>query len=90
VTDPQPPAYDRLLDERGQRCPMPVIALARMTNALPEARLLLLSDDAAAETDVPAWCRLRHRTLVWVGDAPDGRGRAYLVAPPDPSAAAAD
>ena len=84
------PAHDRLLDERGQRCPMPVIALARMTNALPEARLLLLSDDAAAETDVPAWCRLRHRTLAWVGDSPDGRGRAYLVVPLDPPTPAED
>jgi len=43
-----PPAYDRILDERGKVCPMPVISLARMTNALPEARLLLLADDAAA------------------------------------------
>ena len=75
------PPYDRVLDERGRRCPMPVIALARMTTALPSARLLLLSDDAAAETDVPAWCGLRGRTLAWVGDAPDGRGRAYLVVP---------
>jgi len=76
-----PPAYDRVLDERGSVCPMPVIALARMTAALPEARLLLLSDDPAAEHDVPAWCALRGRMLGWVGDAPDGRGRAYLVAP---------
>jgi len=81
VSGSQLPAHDRLLDERGQRCPLPVIALARMTTALPGARLLLLSDDAAAETDVPAWCRLRHRTLAWVGDSPDGRGRAYLVVP---------
>ena len=76
-----PPAYDRILDERGKVCPMPVISLARMTNALPEARLLLLADDAAAESDVPAWCGLRGRVLAWVGDAPDGRGRAYLVVP---------
>jgi TusA-related sulfurtransferase len=81
VSASTPPPYDRVLDERGRRCPMPVIALARMTTALPAARLLLLSDDAAAETDVPAWCGLRGRTLAWVGDAPDGRGRAYLVVP---------
>ena len=76
-----PPSHDRVLDERGKVCPMPVIALARMTNALPDARLLLLSDDPASESDVPAWCGLRDRVLAWVGDAPDGRGRAYLVVP---------
>jgi TusA-related sulfurtransferase len=76
-----PPPYDRLLDERGKVCPLPVISLARMTHALPAARLLLLSDDPAAESDVPAWCGLRGRKLEWVGDAPDGRGRAFLVVP---------
>ena len=77
-----PPAYDRLLDERGRRCPIPVVNLARMTNADPRARLLLLDDDPAADSDVPAWCSLRGRVLAWTGPAPDGRGRAYLVVPP--------
>lgn len=77
-----PPAYDRLLDERGRRCPIPVVNLARMTNADPRARLLLLADDPAADSDVPAWCSLRHRVLAWTGPAPDGHGRAYLVVPP--------
>ncbi len=72
---------DRTLDERGKRCPIPVISLARAVNAMPEARILLLSDDAAAETDVPAWCALRGRVLVWTGRAPDGAGRGYLVVP---------
>ena len=77
--------YDRVLDERGTRCPMPVVNLARMTNADPTKRLLLLADDPAAESDVPAWCRLRHRVLAWHGTAPDGRGSAWLVVPPPPS-----
>ena len=47
----------------------------------PRARVLLLADDPAAETDVPAWCALRGRVLAWTGDAPDGRGRAYVVSP---------
>jgi TusA-related sulfurtransferase len=70
-----------VLDERGRRCPLPVIALARAAAADPSARVLLLADDPAAETDVPAWCGLRGRALAWAGDAPDGRGRAYLVTP---------
>jgi len=75
------PAHDRVLDERGKRCPVPVISLARITNADPGTRVLLLADDAAAETDIPAWCTLRGRVLEWTGDAPDGRGRGYLVVP---------
>jgi len=80
------PAYDRVVDERGKRCPAPVISLARRVSVEPEARLLLLSDDAAAETDIPAWCALRGRTLAWVGPAPDGAGRGYLVIPQEEQA----
>ncbi len=76
------PAYDVLLDERGSRCPVPVIALAREVKTDPSRRLLLLSDDPAAETDVPAWCSLRGRALEWTGPAPDGgAGTAFLVVP---------
>ena len=62
---------------------MPVITLARQVSVEPDARLLLLADDPAAETDIPAWCALRGRTLAWVGPAPDGVGRGYLVIPPE-------
>lgn len=77
------PAYDVLLDERGRRCPLPVIALAR-TLAADDAptRVLLLSDDPAAASDVPAWCGLRGKVLDWVGPAPDGSGSGYLVRTP--------
>ncbi len=48
------------LDCRGQRCPLPIIALARR---LPDAALgavvVLLADDPAARADVRAWCRMR-------------------------------
>jgi TusA-related sulfurtransferase len=75
------PSYDRLVDERGKRCPVPIITLARTVTAWPTARLLLLADDAAALSDVPAWCALRGRVLEWTGTPPDGRGHAFLVAP---------
>ena len=84
MTAPGPaemPAYDVVLDERGRLCPLPVIALARATAADPAAVVLLLSDDPAAETDVPAWCALRGRLMAWSGDADDGKGRAYVVSP---------
>ena len=48
------------LDCRGQRCPLPVIALARRLPELPVGNVLtVLADDPAAANDIPAWCRLR-------------------------------
>jgi tRNA 2-thiouridine synthesizing protein A len=73
------PAYDELLDERGALCPMPVIALARAFSADPVPdRVLLLADDPAAATDIPAWCSLRRRGLLWTGSTADGVP-AFLV-----------
>ena len=73
--------YDVVVDERGSLCPMPVIALARAVRQSPEATVLLLADDPAAISDVPAWCAMRTRVLVWTGDTGDGRGHGFLVAP---------
>jgi tRNA 2-thiouridine synthesizing protein A len=48
------------LDCRGQRCPLPVIALARRLPELPVGAVLrVLADDPAAAVDIPAWCRMR-------------------------------
>ena len=48
------------LDCRGQRCPLPVITMAKRLAELPiGAELRILADDPAAATDIPAWCRLR-------------------------------
>lgn len=49
-----------VLDCRGQRCPLPVIALARHLPELPPGTVLrVLADDPAAASDIPAWCRMR-------------------------------
>jgi tRNA 2-thiouridine synthesizing protein A len=54
-----------VLDCRGQRCPLPVIALARRLPELPVGTVLrVLSDDPAAAVDIPAWCRLREQEYV--------------------------
>jgi TusA-related sulfurtransferase len=46
-------------------CPVPIIRLARTAGSLPPGSLVeLLTDDPAAEYDVPAWCRLRGHELV--------------------------
>jgi tRNA 2-thiouridine synthesizing protein A len=52
------------VEARGVLCPVPIIRLARTAAALPSGSLIeLLTDDPAAEYDVPAWCRLRGHHL---------------------------
>ncbi len=49
-----------VVDARGTRCPVPVIRVARQARDLsPGDVVVLLADDVAARTDVPAWARLR-------------------------------
>lgn len=54
-----------ILDCLGKPCPVPVIELAR---ALPQVEvgdlIEVLSDDPAAASDIPAWCRLRGQDYV--------------------------
>jgi tRNA 2-thiouridine synthesizing protein A len=48
------------LDCLGQRCPLPVIALARRLPELPPGAVIrVLADDPAAANDIAAWCRMR-------------------------------
>lgn len=61
---------DEILDCRGQRCPLPVIALARRLPELPVGgQLRVLADDPAAAVDIPAWCRLRGQEYLGVQTA---------------------
>ncbi|MEV4482151.1 sulfurtransferase TusA family protein [Micromonospora coxensis] len=54
-----------VLDCRGQRCPLPVIALARRLPQLPVGAVLrVLADDPAAAVDIPAWCRMRDQDFL--------------------------
>ena len=63
-----------IVDCLGQRCPLPVIALAKaITEVEVGETLTLLADDPAAEPDVQAWCRMR-------GHAYEGRdGDAFTL-----------
>ncbi len=71
------PADVVVLDCRGQRCPLPVITLARRLPQLPvDATVRVLADDPAAAVDIPAWCRMR--------------GQAYLGATSQDGAPAYD
>ncbi len=59
------------LDCRGMLCPLPVIELAKRIGDVEVAdTIVVLADDPAAATDIPAWCRMREQELV---EAADGR-----------------
>lgn len=76
------------LDERGRRCPLPVIALMRAASAYPPGHMVaVISDDPAAEHDIPAWCRLKGATFIERIAPPDGgAGSAFVVRLPGASA----
>ena len=60
-----------VLDCRGQRCPLPVIALAKQLPTVEVGDVVrLLADDPAAAYDVPAWCRMRSQDYLG-SPAPD-------------------
>lgn len=54
---------EHTIDARGLLCPQPLILLARAARDRPGTVIVLLADDPAAESDVPAWCRLRGASL---------------------------
>ncbi|MBH1933568.1 aminotransferase class V-fold PLP-dependent enzyme [Streptomyces sp. AV19] len=67
-----------VVDALGKRCPIPVIELAKVFADVPVGGLVtVLSDDAAARLDVPAWCEMRGQE--YVGERPVERGVAYTV-----------
>jgi tRNA 2-thiouridine synthesizing protein A len=64
-----------LVDCRGQRCPLPVITLARrLATVEPGVVLRVLADDPAAATDIPAWCRLRGQRFLGTVEVAGGTG----------------
>jgi tRNA 2-thiouridine synthesizing protein A len=62
-----------VLDQRGRRCPLPVIELARHVADVPVgAEIAVAADDPAARLDIPAWCRLRGHDYTGESAAADG------------------
>jgi tRNA 2-thiouridine synthesizing protein A len=69
-----------VVDASGQRCPLPVITLARRIEEVPvDGVVELLADDPAAAHDVPAWCRLREHRYEGEAPGPSGAVTAYRV-----------
>ena len=49
------------LDCLGQKCPLPVIKLAKnIANVQVGEVIRVLADDPAAANDIPAWCRMKN------------------------------
>lgn len=66
------------IDTLGLLCPIPIVRLAAAAmDAAPGTIIEVLSDDAAAKADVPAWCRMKGQELIGVEDR--DRGWAFLV-----------
>ena len=84
---------DLVVDARGERCPVPVIRLARLVRDLPAVpegagpvTVRVLATDPAAAADVPAWCRMRGQRFIGAQEQADHT--AYVVEV-TPTAAAA-
>jgi tRNA 2-thiouridine synthesizing protein A len=61
------------LDCRGLVCPAPVIELARHVADVEVGDVLgVASTDAAARSDVPAWCRMTGQEYIGQKAAEDG------------------
>ncbi len=70
---------DLELDCRGQRCPLPVIELARHVTDVPiGAVVAVVATDPAARHDVPAWCRMRDQEHLGEETTPDGAVRLLV------------
>ena len=79
--EPLNPPEPLVVDARGERCPLPVIRLARVARDLPPGTsavtVRVLATDPAAASDVPAWCRMRGQRFVEAQE--EGDHTAYVV-----------
>ena len=77
MSETQSPAL--ILDCRGQRCPLPILALARRITEIDVGALITVeAEDPAAAPDVSAWCRMRGHEYVGPSRAADDTAR-YTV-----------
>jgi TusA-related sulfurtransferase len=67
-----------VLDMLGRLCPLPVIELGKRVGSVDVgSTIAVLSDDPAAASDIPAWCRMRGHE--YVGERAEPVGVAYVV-----------
>ncbi|HEU5418036.1 MAG TPA: sulfurtransferase TusA family protein [Streptosporangiaceae bacterium] len=57
----------------GKKCPIPIIMLAERIREVAIGEMVeVLADDPAAESDLPAWCRLKSQEHVLTRQLPEG------------------
>ncbi len=67
------PRPDMRLNERGHRCPMPVIAVARAAKQVDSGTVIAVAcTDPGAASDIPAWCEMRGVDYLGCATEPDG------------------
>ncbi|MFC1616887.1 sulfurtransferase TusA family protein [Candidatus Margulisiibacteriota bacterium] len=55
---------ENILDCRDQKCPMPIMNLARTVRAMEKDEIVkILSNDIAFPKDVEAWCQMTNHVL---------------------------
>jgi tRNA 2-thiouridine synthesizing protein A len=63
--EPEGPPPVLVIDALGRKCPIPIIMLAERIREVPVGQIVaVLADDAAARTDIPAWCRMKSQDFV--------------------------
>ena len=84
---------DLVVDARGERCPMPVIRLARLVRDLAAeatdpgpVTVSVLATDPAAASDLPAWCRMRGQRFVGAQERAGHTAYVIEVTPTAPEA----
>lgn len=64
----------------GRKCPLPIIMLAERIGEVAVGQVIVvLADDPAAKTDVPAWCGLKSHDYIGAVDLPELGGWAFSI-----------
>ena len=75
---PSEPQPTLTIDALGRKCPIPIIMLAERISEIDVGQIVaVLADDAAAKTDIPAWCRMKSQDFV--RDLPLEQGWAFHI-----------
>lgn len=68
------------IDALGEKCPVPIIWLAERIGEVRIGDLIMvLADDPAAKTDIPAWCGFKSQEFVRDADLTPRSGWAFLI-----------
>ena len=74
------PAPAMTIDALGEKCPRPIIMLAaRLSEVRIGDLIMVLADDPAARTDIPAWCGLKSQEFVQAAELAGASGWAFLI-----------